>query len=50
MFGVDDAQERDAVLVPTEAIEKDPGTVGAVATETEVVAVLVPLLFVAVIV
>ena len=50
MFGVEVVQERervDAVELPT---ANDPGAVGAVATATEVVAVEVPLLFVAVIV
>jgi|ERR1017187_1702189 hypothetical protein len=48
LFGVELAQESDAVLVPIEETVREPGAVGGVATEIVVVAVLVPLLFVAV--
>ena len=50
LFGVDVTHEREAVDVVIELIENDPGAVGAVATDTEVVAVLVPFGFVAVMV
>ena len=48
LFGVELAHERDAVLAPSEETEKDPGAVGAVVTETVVVAVEVPAPLVAV--
>jgi hypothetical protein len=48
LFGVELAQESDAVLVPIEETVREPGAVGGVATETVVVAVLVPFAFVAV--
>jgi hypothetical protein len=48
LFGVDDAQARDAVEVPMFETLGEPGAVGAVATCTLVVAVLVPFAFVAV--
>ena len=50
MFGVDDAQLSARVLVVGLPTLNDPGAVGAVATFTVVVAVLVPFAFVAVIV
>ena len=50
MFGVLDAQESPRVEVVGLPTVKLPGAVGAVATLIEVVAVLVPFAFVAVIV
>jgi len=47
-FGVDDAHDSERVEVEGLPMENEPGAVGMVATETEVVAVEVPLLFVAV--
>ena len=47
-MGVEAVQERDAVEVVRLPTEKEPGEVGAVATFTVVVAVLVPFAFVAV--
>ena len=48
MFGVELAHESDRVEVVGLPSEKTPGAVGAVATWTLVVAVLVPFAFVAV--
>ena len=50
MFGVLLAQASESVEVVGVPTVKEPGAVGAVATWTEVVAVLVPFAFVAVIV
>lgn len=50
LFGVLDAQLKARVEVVGLPTEKEPGVAGAVATDTEVVAVLVPFTFVAVIV
>ena len=47
---MDDAHDSAAVEVPIEETKNEPGTVGAVATATDVVAVDVPFTFVAVIV
>lgn len=50
MFAVELAHESDTVEVVGLPTEKEPGAVGAVATVTVVVAVLVPFVFAAVIV
>ena len=50
LLGVELAHERERVEVVGLPTVKEPGAVGAVATETEVVAVVVPFAFVAVIV
>lgn len=50
MFGVEEAQFNASVELEGLPTEKEPGAVGGVATCTVVVAVLVPLGFVAVIV
>ena len=48
MLGVDDAQDREVVEAVVPVTLNEPGAVGAVATETVVVAVVVPLLLTAV--
>ena len=48
MFGVELAHARERVEVVGLPTVNDPGAVGAVATATDVVAVLVPFAFVAV--